>query len=187
MLFAYSVLFAGYFWGIGVVQNPDMKLEIRPMAMHSLKCYWMQKKSRLVDSKYTIELVLRNHISDGYSPNKCQNCADWHWSGSESLISCVKTFPHQWSMLAGKTQGATKVVVLLPRTWVKGLWTSEPFHLLVQRTSGFQNFSCNWVIQDTFKLFSDKWILKWVVQRTSGSQNFCHTLEGWGFLSVNRL
>ena len=35
-------------------------------------------------------------------------------------------------------QGATKVVVLLSRTWEKCLWTSEPSYLLV--TSGFENF-----------------------------------------------
>ena len=41
-------------------------------------------------------------------------------------------------------QGATKVVVLLSRTWVKSLRTSECLqHSLVRRTSGFQNFVVN--------------------------------------------
>ena len=72
---------------------------------------------------------------------------------SSKQISCNKT-------LDGITQGATKVVVLLSRTWVKCRWTSEPSHLLVRRTSGFEYCMPDKVQQDMVEMHSDKWIFK---------------------------
>ena len=98
------------------------------------------------------------------------------YSAFEKWIWCVwgKIHWHQLWGLCHWFQGATRMVILLSRTQVKNFGQVN-LHVY---SKGLVGFKKNWnsVRQDTFKMCSKKWILKWVVQRTNGFEKFCHIL-----------
>ncbi len=70
-------------------------------------------------------------------------------------------------------QDATKVVVLLSRTWARSFGQVN-HHIYSSKGLMASRFFCETRYFRTFSMHLDKWILKWAVQRTNGFQDFCH-------------
>ena len=148
------------------------KVEIPPMGVScfTLWCYiycilWKKRETVKIRARYW-----KIHVLDSFSSNKSKQII-YQFHDSCDNLYCAPPVQEKGS------QGATKVVILLSRTWAKDLWTSRLSHLLVRRTCGFQIFCEINYYRILPKCIQTSGSWKELSNfRTSGTDIFCHTL-----------